>query len=731
MAVDCPSISNWLLQVQQAGGAPATSGATLLTGNASAHTEELRAQLRAAAATESDARYLLDPAAWHSFACSDGGVDGADSCATLVDDVAATLQQRAGMWTVVFVAAAELAPAAQIASIVGRFWRAARCIHSSATDRLDADCRRTLFVLSTRLGDEAAMETAAGLGGGGLAGGGLAGGGPEGEEGSAGTLSGVRLRERVARDAAAWLASGVCVAAAGASDRCAGDAGELSALDALEGVVAEVRSRLEAARVGASGGEDAHNYRTDEDLWKLVSPPCGIKGEGAFAALFAGAHGEGREKGEGRGARAASAPVGPVVVFDEIEEARRDFMTTALVNAIDHRGFVEHAPTAGAIFVLTSNCFLDELAEATRAEMERRIFTDAIPCSRADGTPSPFAAGKMRDRMRGNAFPFLPLSGEQMAAAFEMQLERRANHYEDENGVSLHWTRDFARLARGAAVGGESVRKRIDVLMRLDSHSVERLYASAASRCRPRRLEALILHTRAGTPAAEPICAGGDRAEGDAEEQRAAPTSAPPQRHHSLGESVPERVLDAEGEARLARLRLEGEAALAAARQAHRAEVEGLRRELAEAREVLWGWEMSRAWIGAAALASLAIALLSSSWLAWSATAWVIKAAAGSAVAVVVAGVAVAAVAALLCAAGSEAACELQRHVQAAARAAIALLLLGWQLLAWAAGALGALGWWGAAVLTAAALGLRFYRDARRRRATQRLAEDRAEVGHG
>lgn len=88
--------------------------------------------------------------------------------------------------------------------------------------------------------------------------------------------------------------------------------------------------------------------------------------------------------------------------------------------------------------------------EATRAEMERRIFTDAIPCSRADGTPSPFAAGKMRDRMRGNAFPFLPLSGEQMAAAFEMQLERRANHYEDENGVSLHWTRDFARLAMPA-----------------------------------------------------------------------------------------------------------------------------------------------------------------------------------------------------------------------------------------------------------------------------------------
>ena len=134
------------------------------------------------------------------------------------------------------------------------------------------------------------------------------------------------------------------------------------------------------------------NYRTEEDIWKLVSPPCGIKGEGAFAELFTG--------------RTATAGemVAPVVVFDEIEEvcaaedlsmvpcsvkisgacndigstyaslyfeafqseclpplpdsgsvhvhitthnrilfpqARPDFMTSALVNAIDRRGFVE------------------------------------------------------------------------------------------------------------------------------------------------------------------------------------------------------------------------------------------------------------------------------------------------------------------------------------------------------------------------------------------------------
>lgn len=88
------------------------------------------------------------------------------------------------------------------------------------------------------------------------------------------------------------------------------------------------------------------NYKTDEDMWKLVSPPCGVKGEGAFAALFAS-----RAHCAGAGARRASAGgdagdeacarAAPVVLFDEIEEARADFMTSALVNAIDHKGFVE------------------------------------------------------------------------------------------------------------------------------------------------------------------------------------------------------------------------------------------------------------------------------------------------------------------------------------------------------------------------------------------------------
>ena len=77
----------------------------------------------------------------------------------------------------------------------------------------------------------------------------------------------------------------------------------------------------------------------------------------------------------------ACTGAGPVVLFDEIEEARPDFMTSALVNAVDHKGFVEfsrktsdgqcvteQARTAGGFIVLTSNCFMDDLAEVLAVE---------------------------------------------------------------------------------------------------------------------------------------------------------------------------------------------------------------------------------------------------------------------------------------------------------------------------------------------------------------------------
>ena len=66
--------------------------------------------------------------------------------------------------------------------------------------------------------------------------------------------------------------------------------------------------------------------------WPLLPPPeSASPASSSPSALVDSASQEDPAAGanEGRGARAASAPVGPVVVFDEIEEARRDFMTTA------------------------------------------------------------------------------------------------------------------------------------------------------------------------------------------------------------------------------------------------------------------------------------------------------------------------------------------------------------------------------------------------------------------
>jgi hypothetical protein len=363
------------------------------------------------------------------------------------------------------------------------------------------------------------------------------------------------------------------------------DTSAFARLVGQEAVVEEVRGRLDAISAGADSGEDAHvfffygfsgtgktylaelmahavhgstalphykkfamqNYKTDEDMWTLVSPPCGLKGkEGAFQQLFRPREASAERKGH-------SPPTpGPVLVFDEIEEARQDFMTSALINAIDHRGFVEYrlkpesddctstqVPTGGAFFVLTSNCFMDDLAEvlgrenvpgrpsseiykATRAEMDRRIFEELIPCSRISTKASPFAAGKMRDRMRGNVWPFLPLSAKQQMATFELALEQRAVLYEEFNRVSLYWTREFAQLAMlppdatstmpssranaTTVTPSISVRKRIDMLMRLDATSVERLYAAGVARCRPSRMHTLVLHVRGGKPAGEALC---------------------------------------------------------------------------------------------------------------------------------------------------------------------------------------------------------------------------------
>lgn len=130
------------------------------------------------------------------------------------------------------------------------------------------------------------------------------------------------------------------------------DTSALARLVGQEAVVEEVRGRLDAISAGAHSGEDAHvclfygfrgtgktylaeliahavhgstalphhkkiavqNDKTDEDMWTLVSPPCGLKGkEGSLQQLFRPRQAQAERKGH-------SPPnPGPVLVFDEIE----------------------------------------------------------------------------------------------------------------------------------------------------------------------------------------------------------------------------------------------------------------------------------------------------------------------------------------------------------------------------------------------------------------------------
>ena len=198
------------------------------------------------------------------------------------------------------------------------------------------------------------------------------------------------------------------------------------------------------------------------------------------------------------------------------------------------------------------------LYKATREAMDAMIFDERIPCDAQRGTPNPFAAGKMRDRMRGNLYPFLPLTDPQMVAAFERELEERAKLYNaSRRPVGLFWMPEFAKLIvrqRGAVLGvdqrdagaepprmravveaaraaraggahdgalgstvsssgltgndGKSLRKRIEELMRLDERSVERLYARAADACARNgaRLARLMLHVANEVPDVAEFC---------------------------------------------------------------------------------------------------------------------------------------------------------------------------------------------------------------------------------
>lgn len=144
-------LDRWLQQAS-APEPPLTSGYVVLAGNTSAHTSALRCRLRELAAGGSELRHLAtDASAWHEISCDEG-------CPTLLDGVASHLDQRRGLWSVVLLRRAERAPPAQVAALATRFFQQALCTHATGSARMEADCRRVLFVLSTGWGARTVMQ---------------------------------------------------------------------------------------------------------------------------------------------------------------------------------------------------------------------------------------------------------------------------------------------------------------------------------------------------------------------------------------------------------------------------------------------------------------------------------------------------------------------------------------------------------------------------------------------
>ena len=128
------------------------SGYVLLAGNASAHERALECQLRETARDRPELLQIASRSAWHHLSCADG-------CPSLADDVARLMRERTGRWSVVLVQAAERAQPSAINPLVARFWQQARCVHPLEDGLVEADCRRTLFALSTSFGAEVLLAT--------------------------------------------------------------------------------------------------------------------------------------------------------------------------------------------------------------------------------------------------------------------------------------------------------------------------------------------------------------------------------------------------------------------------------------------------------------------------------------------------------------------------------------------------------------------------------------------
>ena len=189
------------------------------------------------------------------------------------------------------------------------------------------------------------------------------------------------------------------------------------------------------------------SFKSEEDVDSFVSPRAGLVGEGSIIDVFA-------------------STLKPVIVLDEIEKAHPRLTSSLLLSWLDEDGFVQDKknaakkfPTKDAIFVLTSNCFAEEITNSSRKHPgdARKISEDILKlmmsassvgaigkeCEafrREDVMRRMKAGHAMADLSRYGFIVFLPPSGEQIDSIVEWFMKDYHEKHSKARVQDVYWT---------------------------------------------------------------------------------------------------------------------------------------------------------------------------------------------------------------------------------------------------------------------------------------------------
>ncbi len=194
-------------------------------------------------------------------------------------------------------------------------------------------------------------------------------------------------------------------------------------------------------------------YKSELDVDAFTSPRAGLHGTGAMIELF-------------------QAGPDPVVVLDEIEKAHPSLLNEMLLSFLDDNdGFVQNKKdtsqryaTRDAIFVLTSNCFADTIAEASARHGPGAAERISIEVERAmalapDGSRCAWFRKKevMRRMKAGHAFAnlqrfgFVVFEPPSLEAVDAMVLHFLREYSDALDTTKLAWTANAELLLRQLA----------------------------------------------------------------------------------------------------------------------------------------------------------------------------------------------------------------------------------------------------------------------------------------